>query len=159
MFKVSIITVSYNSESTIGDTLGSILNQTYPDIESIVIDGASTDNTLNIIKEFEPKFNGRMKWISEPATNIQEWGNEIAKELNTKIFKVPYFIFKLVALCGDVLALFGLHIPMSSYRLKNMIINNIIDLTNTYNIAPHPPFSRIEGVRRILKWMNLFISK
>jgi nucleoside-diphosphate-sugar epimerase len=101
--------------------------------------------------------NNKIFYIGDhPATNIQEWGNEIAKELNIKILKVPYFIFKLLALSGDIFALFGLHIPMTSYRLKNMTINNIVDLTNTYNIAPNPPFSRIEGIRKTLKWMNLF---
>jgi glycosyltransferase involved in cell wall biosynthesis len=48
------------------------LNQTYSNIESIVVDGASTDGTLDIIKEFESKFNGRMKWISEPDAGIYD---------------------------------------------------------------------------------------
>lgn len=46
--KVSIITATYNSEATIADTVSSVINQTYPDIEHIIIDGASTDNTLNV---------------------------------------------------------------------------------------------------------------
>jgi glycosyltransferase len=68
--KISLITVSHNSASTIRDTFDSILNQTYPHIEYMVVDGASIDNTLDIIKEYELKFNGRMKWISEPDTGI-----------------------------------------------------------------------------------------
>jgi glycosyltransferase len=68
--KISLITVSYNSISTIRDTFDSILRQTYPRIESIVVDGASTDSTLEVIKEFEQKFDGRMKWISEPDNGI-----------------------------------------------------------------------------------------
>jgi glycosyltransferase involved in cell wall biosynthesis len=46
--KVSIITATYNSESTIADTISSVVNQTYPDIEHIIVDGASTDGTLGI---------------------------------------------------------------------------------------------------------------
>ena len=49
--KISIITVCYNSASTIRDTLESVLSQTYQDIEYIVIDGASKDSTLAIISE------------------------------------------------------------------------------------------------------------
>lgn len=49
--KLSIITVAYNSASTIGDTLTSVANQTHPDIEHIVIDGGSTDETLEIVRQ------------------------------------------------------------------------------------------------------------
>jgi glycosyltransferase involved in cell wall biosynthesis len=50
--KVSIITVCYNSEKTIEDTLKSIQSQTYPDIEYIVVDGLSKDRTNDIVKEY-----------------------------------------------------------------------------------------------------------
>lgn len=63
--KISIITVAYNSAATIRATIDSVLAQTYPDIEYIVIDGNSKDSTIEIIKEYEPIFNGRMRWISE----------------------------------------------------------------------------------------------
>lgn len=68
--KFSIITVCYNSEQTIERTIQSVLSQTYNDIEYIVVDGASHDNTLDIVKKYEPIFNGRMKWISEPDKGI-----------------------------------------------------------------------------------------
>lgn len=53
MLKVSIITVVLNSEKTISDTIISIINQTYPEIEYIVVDGCSTDATLEILKMYE----------------------------------------------------------------------------------------------------------
>lgn len=48
--KISIVTVARNAESTIADTIASVIAQDYPDIEHIVVDGASTDRTLDIVK-------------------------------------------------------------------------------------------------------------
>lgn len=50
--KVSVITVTYNSSRTIEDTMKSVASQSYPHIEHIIIDGASTDNTLDIVHRF-----------------------------------------------------------------------------------------------------------
>jgi glycosyltransferase involved in cell wall biosynthesis len=74
--KISIITVSFNSASTIRDTIKSVLAQTYPDLEYIIVDGYSKDATVNIIKEFESHFNGRMKWISEKDKGLYDAMNK-----------------------------------------------------------------------------------
>lgn len=67
---VSIITVCFNSASTIQRTIKSVLNQTYQNYEYIIIDGNSTDKTIEIIKEYEPKFKGRLRFISEADKGI-----------------------------------------------------------------------------------------
>lgn len=74
--KISVITATYNSEKTLRDTLNSILAQTYPDIESIIVDGASKDGTMDIVREYEPRFQGRMRWISEPDKGIYDAMNK-----------------------------------------------------------------------------------
>lgn len=74
--KISIVTTTYNSGGTVRDTFNSVLRQTYKDIEYIVVDGASTDNTLDIIREYGPLFGGRMKWISEKDNGIYDAMNK-----------------------------------------------------------------------------------
>jgi len=59
---ISIITATYNNQTTIEHTIQSVLNQTYPNIEYIIIDGLSTDSTLNIIEKYKNKIS---KIISE----------------------------------------------------------------------------------------------
>lgn len=68
--RFSIITIAYNSENTIERTMKSVLSQTFEDYEYIIIDGASKDGTLDLVREYEPLFNGRLKWISEPDKGI-----------------------------------------------------------------------------------------
>lgn len=74
--KISIITATYNSAATVRDTFESVLRQTYKDIEYIVVDGASKDDTLAVIKAYEPRFEGRMRWVSEPDKGIYDAMNK-----------------------------------------------------------------------------------
>jgi glycosyltransferase involved in cell wall biosynthesis len=71
--KISIITVCYNSAATIEKTILSVAEQTYNDIEYIIIDGNSKDNTLGIIKKHEDKIS---KWISEPDKGLYDAMNK-----------------------------------------------------------------------------------
>lgn len=59
--KVSVITVTWNSGATLRDTLESVLRQTYLDIEHIIVDGGSTDNTMELVREYEPRYHGRLR--------------------------------------------------------------------------------------------------
>lgn len=74
--KVSLITVTYNSGATLKDTIESVLSQDYNNIEYIIIDGKSTDNTLNIIQKYEPLFSGRIKYISEKDNGLYDAMNK-----------------------------------------------------------------------------------
>ena len=74
--KVSVITATWNSGKTLRTTLDSVLNQSYPDIEHIIVDGGSTDNTMEIIREYEPRYNGRLRYISEPDKGLYDAMNK-----------------------------------------------------------------------------------
>ncbi len=72
----SIITPCFNSEKTIKRTLESVLNQTCQDYEYIIIDGGSTDKTLNIIKSYKPFFKEKLKVVSEKDDGIYDAMNK-----------------------------------------------------------------------------------
>jgi len=67
--KLSIITVSRNSEAFIEETIKSVISQTYFDIEYIIIDGLSTDNTVEIIKKYQDKI---YSWVSEKDNSMYD---------------------------------------------------------------------------------------
>lgn len=67
---VTVITPCFNSEKTIQRTIESVLHQTYQEIEYLIIDGASTDNTLQIARSYESAFHGRMHIFSEKDEGI-----------------------------------------------------------------------------------------
>jgi hypothetical protein len=71
-----------------------------------------------------------------------------------KVRRIPLWIIKCAANFGDLFWKMGIHFPMSSFRLKNMSTDNIINLDNTYKIAPKIPVDRITGVKKTLEWMN-----
>lgn len=70
---VSIITVTYNAKNYIGQTIQSVIAQTYPNIEYIIIDGGSTDGTVDIIKKYKDHI---AHWVSEPDKGIYDAMNK-----------------------------------------------------------------------------------
>ena len=74
--KFSIITVCFNSEKTIERTIISVLSQSYQDFEYIIVDGASTDGTLSIIKKYKKKYPDKIKLISEKDSGIYDAMNK-----------------------------------------------------------------------------------
>lgn len=76
---ITIVTVCYNAEKIINETLEAVYNQTYNNIEYLIIDGASKDNTLETIKAYEKKFQEKgiiYKWVSEPDKGIYDAMNK-----------------------------------------------------------------------------------
>jgi len=70
MIKLSIVTINYNNLIGLIRTMESVFSQTSPDFEFIVIDGDSSDGSIDIIKSFDPLIYPFFQWISEPDTGI-----------------------------------------------------------------------------------------
>lgn len=99
--KISIITVCYNSAVTIRDTIASIATQSYPDVEHIVVDGASRDSTMDIVRAAKSV----RKYISEPDSGIYDAMNkgiamatgEIVGTLNSDDFYMHEKVLERIA--------------------------------------------------------------
>lgn len=110
ILKITIIISTYNAAKTLRQTLDSIKYQTYSNIELIVVDGKSTDNTVDIIKEYNDIIT---KWICEPDTGIYNAWN---KALN--------FV------TGDYIAFIGADDCYCNYNVIENIVKNIDKETN-----------------------------
>lgn len=124
--KISIVTATYNSSETMRDTFNSILAQTYSNYELIVIDGGSTDETVSIIKEYEPRFEGRMRWVSEHDGGIYDAMNK-GIDMAT----------------GDVVGLLNSDDYFSSPDVLGLIAEEYIK---------NPDFDAVYGDVRYVKW-------
>lgn len=127
--KVSIITASYNGGKTIRRTIKSVLDQTYKNVEYIIVDGVSTDDTVEIIKNMEPAFNGRMNYISEPDSGIYDAMNkgirmatgEVIGILNSDDYFTSHTVIEQMvhAFSSDIDAIYGdVHFIQSTNKEK-----------------------------------------
>lgn len=114
--KITIVTPTYNSAASLRTTFESVLAQTHTDIDYIVIDGNSTDGTVDILKEYAPRFEGRLRWVSEPDNGIYDAMNkgismasgDVVGILNSDDFFVSDDILERVAAnIGDNDAVYG----------------------------------------------------
>jgi nucleoside-diphosphate-sugar epimerase len=109
----------------------------------------------NILKANVIEIKGKTLYLGDyEPYDITKWANEIADYHHIKIPALPYFVFKLAAWGGDLLQMFGIKFPMTSFRLKNMTTNNIFDLTEIERLAPHLPISRNEGTKITVNWLT-----
>lgn len=104
--KVSIITVVFNRVDVVRDTIESVLNQTYKNIEYIIIDGASTDGTMDVVSEYKDKIS---KIVSEPDNGLYDAINKGIEQAT-----------------GDVVGL----IHSDDFYTDNLVIQRVVDAFN-----------------------------
>ncbi len=114
----SIITVSFNSAKTIEKTIQSLLGQSCKDFEYLIVDGNSSDHTVDIVKKYEPLFEGRLKWISEPDTGIYNAMNKGIRMAS-----------------GDIIGIVN-----SDDWLDDNTLQILSDYINLNNLDPKTPF-------------------
>ena len=109
--KISIITVCFNSQQTIKATINSVLNQSYKQVEYIIIDGASTDNTIKIINEFS---NSIDVFISEGDAGIYDAINKGITKSSGDVVGLLHAddVFENNSVVGNVMRLFDENVDM-----------------------------------------------
>lgn len=86
--KISIITVTYNSEKYLSTTLDAVLKQEHFLYEYYIVDGSSTDETLNIVKSYIPGFKGKLKVLSEKDNGIYDAMNKGLKLVSGNVIGI-----------------------------------------------------------------------
>lgn len=81
MMKLSIITINYNNAEGLRKTLASVASQTYAEIEHIIIDGGSTDNSVEVIREYESTLDSRLCGVPENARGDLGCSSPLASNL------------------------------------------------------------------------------
>lgn len=135
---LSIITSTYNSEKTLPETIDSIINQTYKNIEYIIVDGGSKDNTLDIISETEQRFKEKditFKWISEKDKGIYDAWNKALKFVS-----------------GDWIAFIG---SDDFYKNTNVFQNTLPHLEKALKDNCKYVYGRIEHVNQEKKFVEI----
>ena len=146
---VSIITVCLNSERYIRSAIDSVLSQTYKNIEYILVDGESTDNTLLIIQEHIADFPQLIHLISEPDKGIFDAMNkgikvskgEIIGILNSDDWYNDFSIEKAVDLFMSDPDLDIVHGAMANYNPQGILESVYEDFTSRFGFAEKAPFN------------------
>jgi glycosyltransferase involved in cell wall biosynthesis len=155
MPKFSVITVCRNAERNIGCTINSILGQDFQNYEYIIVDGASTDNTISIVKQYGEKIT---KFISEPDTGIYQAMNKGIK------WAVGEYLLFLNA--GDLLLhehILGIMAKQIEQNLAEILYGDIVkvDLTkgDTLYFNSTKYLHRFYLYRKIIYHQAAFIKK
>ncbi|RYX84636.1 glycosyltransferase [bacterium] len=169
---ISIITVSYNAGRSVEKTIQSVVNQSYSTWEYIIIDGGSTDNTVELIQKYEQP---NVRWVSEPDLGIY---NAMNKGINMSkgdwvIFLgaddqlSPDILLKIHAYLGSqYYAVFGKvqfdngHVMQSYFGLRIFLQNTVHHQSVFYKRGLFDEFMYDESYRAISDYeLNLMIRK
>jgi glycosyltransferase involved in cell wall biosynthesis len=162
--RVSIVTPSFNQGQFIEETIRSVLLQGYPDLEYIIIDGGSTDESLDIIKKYEPWLSG---WVSESdygqshAINkgLKRSTGEFWAWLNSDDIYMPGTIFRSVKALKEnskaaIVYGYGLwmnedSIPIDFYRSGPLDARSLLTGSSGHGIPQATAFMRREAVESV----------
>jgi len=118
--------------------------------------GNSVLQILALLKGDAAQIHARCFYIGDdPPIHISDWADEIrVARGNGHNKRIPYLVMLVVAHLGDLLNTLGIQFPMTTFRLRNMTTDNIIDLRETLAVVGPSAFSRASGVTVTLRWLE-----
>jgi glycosyltransferase involved in cell wall biosynthesis len=133
---VSLIVASLNTASTIQRCLDSIANQTFDDFELLVVDGGSTDSTVQTLVRYGKVFGPKLFWTSEPDQNLAEAWNKAVKRAT-----------------GQWLLFLGADDSLSAPEILNRIVARLKLANPIYSVA-YGAVAMTNAEGRIVEWRN-----
>lgn len=96
-------------------------------------------------------------YVGDPPIDLRLWVDEFSQMLRgKKVRAAPIFAMKLIASLGDLFETFRMKPPLTSFRLNNMTIDNIIDVEETLAVAGPSPYSLNAGVQETVEWLKWY---
>ncbi len=109
----------------------------------------------SILHAPKEQIHGRTLYVSDPPIDLYDWVNGFSQRLRGgTVRKVPLPMMQFLALCGDLAGKLGIRFPISSFRLHNMTIDNVLDISDTIAITEPSPFSLDAGIEMTVNWLN-----
>lgn len=122
-------------------TFGYVGNVAYQIDRILITDTRGYDDKVFYVGDYE-------------SYTINKWADEIASFTGKRLMMIPYWVAKFAAVFGDMIKIIGIESPLTSQRLRNMSRDTVVNLERTKAIAPDLPFSRLDGIKKTLDWME-----
>ncbi len=118
--------------------------------------GNTVNQIISLLSFKEEKSNDNVYYLGDsPPNNIDDWSVKISELAEKrKPIILPFFLLKVAALIGDLLIRVGVKFPLSSFRLKNMTTNNVLDCTKVISCNKWEPIPLEHGIKATLNWMK-----
>ncbi|MBQ3444863.1 MAG: glycosyltransferase [Selenomonadaceae bacterium] len=141
--EVSVVIPMYNAEKYIGELLDSLLAQTFPNFEAIVVDDCSTDNSVIVVESYESRFNGRLKL--QKLEKNSGTGGSVPRNVGFKLVRGEYVLF---VDADDYLSRFALE---TFYTAAKKYDADVV-YTSAYNLLHRPDMSKVlkDGINQKL---------
>jgi nucleoside-diphosphate-sugar epimerase len=111
---------------------------------------------IEMLESAEEKIDKQVFYVGDEPIDIYHWVNGFSlKQIGKKVRVMPRFFVKLLAITGDILALFHIRFPLTSSRYKSMTSSNSAPMEKTIKAFGTPPYSLDQGIDETVEWLKV----